>query len=89
MNNKRLFSIILVGGILGLAASVESATRIFAPVIGGALLQQIGPWAPGAFGALVMAGVFAYVYVKIYNHPVVFTLKQESAPVRVTVGDQP
>jgi len=78
-----------VGGILGLSASVESATRIFAPVIGGALLQQVGPWAPGAFGALVMACVFTFVYAKIYNHPVVFTLKQESAPVRVTAGDQP
>ena len=89
MNNKRLFSIILVGGILGLAASVESATRIFAPVIGSALLQQVGLWAPGAFGALVMACVFAYVYIRIYIHPVVFTLKQESAPVRVTAGDQP
>lgn len=76
-----------VGGILGLSASVESATRIFAPVIGGALLQQVGTWAPGAFGALVMVGVFAYVFVKIYNHPIVFTLKQEPAPVRVNTGD--
>jgi DHA1 family tetracycline resistance protein-like MFS transporter len=76
-----------VGGILGLATSVESATRIFAPVIGGALLQQVGTWAPGAFGALIMAGVFVYVFIKIYNHPIVFTLKQEHAPVRVTPGD--
>ena len=76
-----------VGGILGLSASVESATRIFAPVIGGALLQQVGTWAPGAFGAIVMVGVFAYVFVKIYNHPIVFTLKQEPAPVRVSAGD--
>ncbi|HSK89565.1 MAG TPA: hypothetical protein VK880_14475 [Anaerolineales bacterium] len=75
MNNKRLLSIILVGGILGLAASVESATRIFAPVIGG------------AFGALVMAGVFVYVFIKIYNHPTVFTLKQDSVPVRVSTDD--
>ena len=76
-----------VGGILGLSASVESATRIFAPVIGGALLQQVGAWAPGAFGAIVMVGVFVYVFVKIYNHPIVFTLKQEPAPVRVSAGD--
>ena len=76
-----------VGGILGLSASVESATRIFAPVIGGALLQQVGTWAPGAFGAIVMVGVFAYVFVKIYNHPIMFTLKQEPAPVRVSTGD--
>lgn len=76
-----------VGGILGLSASVESATRIFAPVIGGALLQQAGTWAPGAFGAVVMAGVFVYVFITIYNHPIVFTLKQEPAPVRVSTGD--
>jgi DHA1 family tetracycline resistance protein-like MFS transporter len=60
-----------VGGILGLSASVESATRIFAPVIGGALLQQVGTWAPGAFGAVVMIGVFAYVWFTIYNHPII------------------
>ena len=75
MNNKRLLSIISVGGIPGLAASVESATRIFAPVIGG------------AFGAIVMAGVFVYVFTRIYNHPTVFTLKQGSAPVRVSTDD--
>jgi hypothetical protein len=87
MNNKRLFSIILVGGILGLAASVESVTRIFAPVIGGALLQQVGAGAPGALGAFIMAGVFVYLFIKIYNHPIVFTLKQESAAVRVYTSD--
>ena len=60
-----------VGGILGLAASVESSTRILAPIIGGALLQQYGTSAPGVFGALVMTGVFFYVMAKIYNHPIV------------------
>ena len=58
MNNKRLLSIILVGGIPGLATSVESVTRVFVPVIGGALFQRAGTWAPGVFGALIMAGVF-------------------------------
>ena len=75
-----------VGGILGLSASVESATRIFAPVIGGELLQQVGTWAPGAFGALVMAGVFVYVIVKIYIHPIVYTLDQGIAPAHVSTG---
>lgn len=60
-----------VGGILGLSASVESSTRIFAPIIGGALLQGLGTWAPGAFGAVVMVGVFAYVWFTIYNHPII------------------
>jgi hypothetical protein len=75
VNNKRLFSIILVGGIPGLAASIESATQIFAPVFGGAL------------GALVKTCVFVYVFIKIYNHPIVFTLKQGSAPVRLSTDD--
>lgn len=75
MNNKHLLSIILVGGIPGLAASIESAARIFRLVIGC------------AFGALVRAGVFVYVFIRIYSHPIVFTLNQESAPVRVSTGD--
>ncbi len=70
-----------VGGILGLSASIESSTRIIAPTIGGYLLQQVGPWAPGVFASLIMTGVFVYVYITLYNHPVVFTLKNEKAPV--------
>jgi len=68
-----------VGGILGLSTSVESSTRIFAPIIGGALLQQLGTWAPGLFGAIIMAGLFIYVWTKIHNHPIVITLSQEAA----------
>lgn len=66
-----------VGGMLGLSASVESATRIFAPIIGGALLQQLGTWAPGAFSGVVMIGVFFYVWVKIYNHPIISSFKEK------------
>jgi len=74
-----------IGGILGLSAAVESSTRIIAPILGGLLLQQIGTWAPGAFGAIVMVGVSVYVFMKIYNHPIVATLKQnQTAPVPVS-----
>lgn len=66
-----------VGGILGLSTSVESATRIFAPILGGALLQSLGTWAPGVFSAVVMAGVFVYVWMKIYNHPIIVSLKEK------------
>jgi DHA1 family tetracycline resistance protein-like MFS transporter len=76
-----------IGGILGLSASVESSTRILAPILGGALLQQLGTWAPGLFGAIVMAGLFVYVWSKIYNHPIVLTLRQEPAFATQTVTD--
>jgi len=68
-----------IGGILGLSAAVESSTRIIAPLLGGVLLQQIGEWAPGAFGAVVMVGVSIYVFITIYNHPIVATLNQSKA----------
>lgn len=66
-----------VGGILGLAAAVESATRIFAPVIGGALLEQFGTGAPGVFASLVMVGVFFYVWRKIYDHPIIASFQEK------------
>ena len=40
-----------IGGILGLSASIESATRVIAPTLGGILLGRLGAWAPGTFGA--------------------------------------
>lgn len=64
------------GGILGLSSSIESSTRIIAPILGGALLQQIGTWAPGAFSAVVMAGTSIYVFLTIYNHPVISPTKE-------------
>ncbi len=74
-----------IGGILGLSAAVESSTRIVAPILGGVLLQQIGTWAPGVFGTIIMAGVSIYVFIKIYNHPIVATFKQnKTAPVQVS-----
>ncbi|PWB74160.1 MAG: MFS transporter [Anaerolineales bacterium] len=76
-----------VGGILGLSASVESSTRILAPIIGGALLEKVGTWSPGAFGAIVMIGVTVYVAAKILNHPIVASLKQEPVPAPAAVSD--
>jgi len=76
-----------IGGILGLSASIESSTRIIAPILGGALLERVGTWSPGAFGAVVMVGVTMYVITNILNHPVVITLKQEPVPVPVPAND--
>jgi DHA1 family tetracycline resistance protein-like MFS transporter len=75
-----------IGGILGLSAAVESSTRIISPILGGILLQQIGTWAPGAFGAVVMVGVSIYVFIKIYDHPIISKLKQ-NVPVPVPASD--
>jgi DHA1 family tetracycline resistance protein-like MFS transporter len=77
-----------IGGILGLSASVESSTRIIAPILGGALLEKVGTWSPGAFGAVIMIGVTVYVIAKIYNHPIVISLsEQKLSPVPVVISD--
>jgi len=77
-----------IGGILGLSASVESSTRIIAPILGGALLEKVGTWSPAAFGAIVMIGVTMYVFTKILNHPIVINLReQQPTPVPITIRD--
>jgi MFS transporter, DHA1 family, tetracycline resistance protein len=77
-----------IGGILGLSASVESSTRIIAPILGGALLDKVGTWSPGAFGAIVMIGVTVYVIAKIYNHPIVISLNEQKLnPAPVVISD--
>ncbi len=49
------------GGILGLSASLESLTRAIAPFAGGILLDGLGTWAPGVFGALIMAWTVSFI----------------------------
>jgi DHA1 family tetracycline resistance protein-like MFS transporter len=58
-----------VGGTLGLSASVESATRVIAPVMGGALLNFVGPWAPGLAGALLMGWLTTFVWRRLVVNP--------------------
>jgi DHA1 family tetracycline resistance protein-like MFS transporter len=60
-----------VGGILGLGAGIESATRVIAPTLGGALMAVYGTGAPGIFCATLLAVLAAYVWVSIRNHPIV------------------
>jgi len=67
-----------VGGILGLSSSIESATRIFAPIIGGYLLQSFGAWSPGAFGAFLMVGITIFIFLTIYNHPIAAEIRAKS-----------
>lgn len=58
-----------VGGILGLSASLESATRVIAPSLGGLLLGGWGTWAPGLTGAVIMVGVIILVWRRILEVP--------------------
>ncbi len=76
-----------LGGILGLSASIESATRILAPLLGGALLQQLGTWAPGALGAIIMAILLIYAWNTIYDHPIVMAFQKEAPPISVPNSD--
>jgi DHA1 family tetracycline resistance protein-like MFS transporter len=78
-----------IGGILGLAASIDSLTRIFAPALGGVLLAGLGTWAPGAFGALLLAGLSVFVWKAIFNHPVLSQRPNaQLAPQPVAIDDQ-
>ena len=54
-----------IGGMLGISASLESATRVLSPTIGGYLLQQFGAWAPGIFSALIMSYALWLAYQRI------------------------
>jgi MFS family permease len=58
-----------IGGILGLSASIDSLTRVFAPALGGVLLTSLGTWAPGLFGALVLAFLTMYLSSTILSGP--------------------
>lgn len=64
-----------VGGILGLGASLDSATRIVAPIIGGTLIGWLGTFGPGIFGAVVLGGLSVFVWKVIYNHPIAAELR--------------
>jgi DHA1 family tetracycline resistance protein-like MFS transporter len=75
-----------IGGILGLSASIESATRIFAPIIGGYLLQVFGTWSPGVFGAVIMLGITVFTFFTIFNHPIAAEISTRSDPQPLPVS---
>ena len=54
-----------VGGMLGIAASLEAFTRVIAPTVGGFLLQSLGIWSPGIFSALLIVWVIVFTYRRI------------------------
>lgn len=56
------------GGILGLSSSLESATRVIAPTIGGLLLNYLGSSAPGILSSVIMIWLSTYVYRYIFKN---------------------
>ncbi|MBW6474107.1 MAG: MFS transporter [Anaerolineaceae bacterium] len=50
------------GGILGLSASLESATRVIAPTLGGFLLERFGTSAPGLLAGIILLWLSTYVF---------------------------
>lgn len=75
-----------VGGILGLAASIESLTRVIAPTLGGALLGGLGTWAPGLFSGLLLAVLSVYVWRVIYGNPIAAEIRARAASAPAPLG---
>lgn len=44
-----------VGSVMGLFTAIGSITRVIGPAAGGVLFDLVGSWAPGLFGAGLMA----------------------------------
>lgn len=72
-----------VGGTLGISSSVESLTRVISPTVGGMLLGQLGSWAPGVFGAILMAIVTVLVWQRLIVNP------DPPLPQRAQAQEQP
>lgn len=56
------------GGILGLSASLESATRVIAPSIGGLLLEYLGTSAPGILSGVILIWLSTYIFRYIFRN---------------------
>ncbi len=66
------------GGILGLSASLESATRVIAPSLGGFLLESLGTSAPGVLGGIILIWLSTYIFRFIFNPK-----RMEGSPIPV------
>lgn len=75
-----------IGGILGLSASIESLTRVIAPALGGALLGELGPWAPGVFGSILLAILSIYVWRVIYDNPIAVKIRARAGVAPAPAG---
>lgn len=58
-----------VGGALGLAASIESLTRVIGPAAGGAIVGWLGAWSPGVIGSAILVWVVTFVWRRLIVNP--------------------
>jgi MFS transporter, DHA1 family, tetracycline resistance protein len=54
-----------IGGALGVAASLESLSRVVSPTLAGFLIGSAGAWAPGLLGAAIMAGLALFTWRRL------------------------
>jgi len=59
-----------VGGILGISTSLESFTRVIAPILGGLLFDNLGRWSVGVLGAILMASLVPYIWKHLIHNPI-------------------
>jgi DHA1 family tetracycline resistance protein-like MFS transporter len=59
-----------IGGTLGISAALLSAANALAPVVGGALFQNLGSSAPYLFGAVLCALLFIFSKRALSNPPI-------------------
>jgi DHA1 family tetracycline resistance protein-like MFS transporter len=54
-----------IGGAFGLSGGLQSVGSIFAPILGGILLQSVGTWAPGLVAGVIVAALVPYAYTRL------------------------
>lgn len=77
-----------VGGILGLATSLQTFAQIVSPAVGSLALDRIGTWAPGIMGTLLMAwtAIFAWRTLMVEAEQMQPSSGLEAGAARHTVG---
>ena len=58
-----------VGGTLGLSSAFASLARVISPIMGGFLIDHLGPAAPGIAGAAIMGSMIVFVWRRILFVP--------------------
>ena len=58
-----------VGGILGLQTSIQSFTRIPAPILAGYLIERVSVWSPGLIGGLLTLAMVPVAWATLCVRP--------------------